>query len=163
MSTVAVADSPFASPPKTPIAPSKSWLFHCVIWLACTSNSCANSESVFSPLMAAKATFALKVAVWFRRGRLLICSPHPSHFRLSSDLQQAGIFTVAVTNPQPGGGTAEALFTVVGSTPISPQPQITSLNPSSVTAGTNSVVLSIFGKNFLSNCTVTFNGSPRTV
>jgi hypothetical protein len=81
----------------------------------------------------------------------------------SSDLQQAGIFTVAVTNPQPGGGTAEALFTVVGSTPISPQPQITSLNPSSVTAGTNSVVLSIFGKNFLSNCTVTFNGSPRTV
>jgi len=52
----------------------------------------------------------------------------------SSDLQNAGIFTVAVTNPQPGGGTAEALFTVAGSTPINPQPQITSLNPSSVTA-----------------------------
>jgi uncharacterized protein (TIGR03437 family) len=81
----------------------------------------------------------------------------------SSDLQQAGIFTVAVTNPQPGGGTAEALFTVAGSTQINPQPQITSLNPSSVTAGTNSVVLSILGKDFLPNCTVTFNGSPRTV
>ena len=81
----------------------------------------------------------------------------------SSDLQNAGIFTVAVTNPQPGGGTAEALFTVAGSTPINPQPQITGLNPSSVTAGTNSVVLSILGKNFLPNCTVTFNGSPRTV
>ena len=27
------------------------------------------------PLMAASATFALKVAVWFRRGRLLIVSP----------------------------------------------------------------------------------------
>ena len=49
-----------------PAAPSRSWLFHCVIWLACTSNCCANSESVFSPLMAAKATFALKAAVWFR-------------------------------------------------------------------------------------------------
>jgi len=81
----------------------------------------------------------------------------------SSDLQNAGIFTVAVTNPQPGGGTAEALFTVAGSTPINPQPQITSLNPSSVTAGTNSVVLSILGKNFLPNCTVTFNGSPQKV
>jgi hypothetical protein len=81
----------------------------------------------------------------------------------SSDLAQAGTLTVAVTNPQPGGGTAEALFTVAGSTPTNPQPQITSLNPSSVTAGTNSVGLSILGKNFLSNCTVTFNGSSRTV
>src|ERR1019366_3085503 len=84
-STVAVAASAFASLPKTPTAPSRSWLFHCVIWLACTSNNCANSESVFSPLMAAKATFALKAAVWFRRGRLLICSPHPSHFRLRAN------------------------------------------------------------------------------
>jgi hypothetical protein len=81
----------------------------------------------------------------------------------SSDLAQAGTFTVAVTNPQPGGGTAEALFTVAGTTPTNPQPQITSVNPSSVTAGTNSVVLSILGKNFLSNGTVTFNGSGRTV
>jgi hypothetical protein len=81
----------------------------------------------------------------------------------SSDLQNAGIFTVAVTNPQPGGGTAEALFTVAGTTPTNPQPQITSLNPSSVTAGTNSVVLSILGKDFLPNCTVIFNGSPQKV
>lgn len=81
----------------------------------------------------------------------------------SSDLQNAGIFTVAVTNPQPGGGTAEALFTVTGSTPVNPQPQITSLNPSSVTAGASSVVLSILGKDFLPNCTVSFNGSPQKV
>jgi len=81
----------------------------------------------------------------------------------SSDLAQAGSFVVAVTNPQPGGGTAEALFAVSGSTPLNPQPQITSLNPSSTTAGTNSVVLSIFGRGFLPNCTVTFNGSARTV
>ena len=35
----------------------------------------ANSASVFSPFRAAKATFALKDAVWFRRGLLLIVSP----------------------------------------------------------------------------------------
>jgi uncharacterized protein (TIGR03437 family) len=80
----------------------------------------------------------------------------------SSDLATAGFFTIAVTNPQPGGGTAEALFTVAGTTPLNPQPQITSLNPSSVVAGTGSTVLSILGKNFLPNCVVTFSGSPST-
>ena len=33
------------------------------------------SVKVLSPLRAAKATFDLKAAVWFRRRRLLICSP----------------------------------------------------------------------------------------
>src|ERR1700687_4740504 len=39
------------------------------------SNCCASPASVFSPFMAAKATFALKAAVWFRRGLLLIVTP----------------------------------------------------------------------------------------
>src|SRR3954468_464551 len=39
------------------------------------ARSCASSASVFSPLTAAKATFALRAGVWFRRGRLLIISP----------------------------------------------------------------------------------------
>jgi hypothetical protein len=43
--------------------------------LGWTSNSCASSDSVISPLMAANATFALKAGVWFRRARLLIVSP----------------------------------------------------------------------------------------
>jgi hypothetical protein len=46
-----------------------------VIWLACTSNCSANSAKVFSPRIAAKATFALNTTVWFLRGRLLIGSP----------------------------------------------------------------------------------------
>jgi hypothetical protein len=33
--------------------------------------------SVFSPFQAANATLALKAALWFRRGRLLIMSPVP--------------------------------------------------------------------------------------
>src|SRR4030088_3241910 len=39
------------------------------------SNCSASWASVFSPLMAASATFALKAGVWFRRARLLIVSP----------------------------------------------------------------------------------------
>src|SRR3954470_10201289 len=46
-----------------------------MIWLGWTSNCWASSASVFSPLTAAKATFALKAGEWFRRGRLLIVSP----------------------------------------------------------------------------------------
>ena len=37
-----------------------------------TSNCSANSASVFSPLTAANATFALKAGLWFRRGRLVM-------------------------------------------------------------------------------------------
>src|SRR6186713_31820 len=64
-----------ASAPNTPAAPSRSSVFQAVIWLGWTSNCCASSASVFSPLTAARATFALKAGVWFRRGRLLIVSP----------------------------------------------------------------------------------------
>src|SRR4051812_27869193 len=39
------------------------------------SNCCANSASVLSPRTAAKATFALKAGVWFRRGRFVMISP----------------------------------------------------------------------------------------
>src|ERR1035438_9674797 len=46
------------------------------------SNCSASSARVFSPLTAARATFALNAAVWFLRGRLLICSPLLSHLRL---------------------------------------------------------------------------------
>src|SRR5680860_1169724 len=54
-------------------------LHRCKLWntksrlkLICSDTACA---SVRSPLMAASATFALKLGVWFRRGRLLMVSP----------------------------------------------------------------------------------------
>src|SRR5215218_73424 len=64
-----------ASAPNTPAAPSRSSAFQAVIWFGWTSNCCASSASVFSPLMAARATFALKAGLWFRRDRLVIVSP----------------------------------------------------------------------------------------
>src|SRR5271157_4551499 len=38
--------------------------------VVCTSCNCASSASVFSPLIAANATFALNVGLWLRRVRL---------------------------------------------------------------------------------------------
>jgi len=43
-----------------------------VIWFGCTSNCCANSASVFSSFTAAKATFAFKTGLWFRRVHFVI-------------------------------------------------------------------------------------------
>src|SRR3954467_5357114 len=48
------------------------------------SSCCANSASVLSPRTAARATFALKAGVWFRRGRLVIVSPGLQPFWLLS-------------------------------------------------------------------------------
>src|SRR5664280_2850197 len=67
------------SSPKTPPAPSCSRVFHSVIWFGWTSNCWASSARVLSPFRAAKATFALKAAVWFRRGRRVIVAPRFCH------------------------------------------------------------------------------------
>src|SRR3954471_6348794 len=56
-------------------SPPSSCAFHEVIWFGCTSNCSASCAMVRSPLMAASATFALKDAVWFRRGRLVMVTP----------------------------------------------------------------------------------------
>src|SRR3954451_10137296 len=69
--------------PKRPEAASTTWAFQAVIWFGCTSYCCANSASVFSPLIAASATLALKPAAWVRRVRLVMLAPDPRHPRRS--------------------------------------------------------------------------------
>src|SRR6516162_5127214 len=49
--------------PKTSAAPPSSCAFQVMIWLGCTSNCSASCAIVRSPLMAARATFALKAGV----------------------------------------------------------------------------------------------------
>ena len=67
--------------PKTPAAPSCNCAFHAVIWCGCTSNSLASSASVFSPLIAANATFALKPGLCVRRVRFVMFAPDPRQHR----------------------------------------------------------------------------------
>ena len=82
----------------------------------------------------------------------------------SSDLAQAGTFSVAVRNPTPGGGTSTATFTVASGNGSNPQPQVTSLTPSAaVVSGSAPMTLSILGNNFMSNSTVSFAGSPHPI
>src|ERR1700741_2927447 len=79
-STAGVAGVPPPGP-KISEALASSCDFHVVIWLGWTSKCSASWAIVRSPLMAARATFALKAGEWFRRGRLLMVSPVHGNYR----------------------------------------------------------------------------------
>ncbi len=84
---------------------------------------------------------------------------------LATDIQNAGMASVQVFTPSPGGGTSpqppkELVFTINGVP--SPVPQITSLSPSGAFAGSAGFTLTITGSNFVSLSIVTVNGSNRS-
>lgn len=79
---------------------------------------------------------------------------------LAGDVASAGSASVTVTNPTPGGGSSNsATFTITA--PNNPVPAITSLSPSSVTAGASGFTLTVTGANFINGSTVSFNGAVR--
>src|ERR1700733_7045653 len=80
-STPPLGDGSAEPEPNTPAAPSNNCAFPAAICVVCTSCSCASSASVFSPLIAAKATFALNVGLWLRRDRLDMFPPATRHQR----------------------------------------------------------------------------------
>jgi hypothetical protein len=72
----------------------------------------------------------------------------------TGDQATAGSDPVVVTNPTPGGGASSAVdFAVNNFTP-----SISSISPTSATAGAAAQTLTINGANFLSTSTVTYNG-----
>ena len=76
----------------------------------------------------------------------------------AGDQATAGTYPVVVTNPAPGGGASNALIFTVNN----PVPGITSLSPSSATAGAAGQALTINGTNFLATSTVNYNGAAHT-
>jgi uncharacterized protein (TIGR03437 family) len=97
--------------------------------------------------------------------------PHPPTFvnsgqltitLIASDLSRAGSFLVAVTNPLPGGGSSNAVTFAVNAPAGNPQPEITSLSPSSAPVGGVPLTLTINGSGFVMSSSVTFNGISHT-
>ncbi len=73
-------------------------------------------------------------------------------------IQNGGVAQVQVSTPQPGGGVTLPLpFTI--SANASSVPQITSLSPSGAFTGNAGFTLTVTGKNFVSQSTVTVNGN----
>lgn len=76
----------------------------------------------------------------------------------AADIAAAGMATVTVSSPAPGGGTSSALnFTV-----NNPVPTVASLGPGAAFAGDPDFTLTVTGTNFVVTSTVQWNGSPRT-
>jgi hypothetical protein len=79
----------------------------------------------------------------------------------AADVASAGTRSVTVFNPAPGGGLSNAqTFTVNASG--NPVPVLTSLSPSSATAGGAGFTLIVNGSNFVNGSVVRWNGSNRT-
>ncbi|MBI2219310.1 MAG: hypothetical protein HYU51_18685 [Candidatus Rokubacteria bacterium] len=73
---------------------------------------------------------------------------------LAADIASAGTATVTVFTPAPGGGTSAG-----GPFPVNnPFPTLTSLSPTSVTAGSPDITLTVNGTGFVSSSVVRWNG-----
>jgi len=73
----------------------------------------------------------------------------------ASDIAATGTASVTVSNPTPGGGTSGSQTFAVNN----PVPAITSLSPSSTSAGGATFTLTVNGNNFVSGSVVNWNGS----
>src|SRR5205085_482612 len=82
----------------------------------------------------------------------------------ASDIANAGTASLTVFNPPNaagvGGGTSNALLFTINQPP-NPVPTLTSLNPSSATAGGAAFMLTVTGTNFISTSAVRWNGADR--
>ncbi len=72
----------------------------------------------------------------------------------------AGNKPVQVVTPNPGGGTSATTLSIVVTNP--PAPVVTSISPSTVTAGAGAFTLTVNGSNFVSTSVVRVNGANRT-
>lgn len=76
-----------------------------------------------------------------------------------ADIASAGLITVSVVNPTPGGGVSNTLSITILSP--NPAPTIVSIAPSVVQAGGGNIVLTVNGTNFVSTTKVEISGSER--
>ena len=78
----------------------------------------------------------------------------------AGDLTTGGTFPITVTNPGPNGGTSPGFdFKVQAAN--NPKPTITNLSPSSASAGSSPLTLTINGSGFIASSAVTFNSVSR--
>jgi hypothetical protein len=76
----------------------------------------------------------------------------------AGDVASAGTLSITVVNSSPGGGTSAALSVAVNN----PVPSLSSISPTSVTAGSAGFTLTLNGGNFVPTSVVQVNGSSRS-
>lgn len=76
---------------------------------------------------------------------------------ISSDLGQGGVFEITVFSPAPAGGSSTGLSFTINN----PVPAPASLAPTSIPAGTNGFLLTVFGSDFVPNSVMRWNGTDQ--
>jgi DNA-binding beta-propeller fold protein YncE len=76
----------------------------------------------------------------------------------SALISKAGIYPVTVTNPIPSGGTSNSS----GFTVNNPVPLISTIDPSQAMAGTQGLIVNVFGTGFADDTTVFIKGIERS-
>jgi hypothetical protein len=79
----------------------------------------------------------------------------------ATSLTTAGVASVYVVSPAPGGGTTNTSGFII-TAPNNPAPTLTSISPSSVTAGATGFTLTVSGTNFISSSVIKWNGATLT-
>ncbi|HKZ80263.1 MAG TPA: IPT/TIG domain-containing protein, partial [Pyrinomonadaceae bacterium] len=103
------------------------------------------------------SNFANNAIVYFNgwdRATTFVSSTQLTAKLMASDLQALGAFSVKVMNPKGGTSAANINLTVTAN--------ISSLSPSSATAGGPAFTLTVNGSGFVSGAVVRFNGLDRT-
>jgi uncharacterized protein (TIGR03437 family) len=78
----------------------------------------------------------------------------------AADSASAGMATVTVFTPAPGGGASNALPFTINPQP-NPAPALASLTPSTIVAGSGAFTLTVSGTNFVGASVVRWNGADR--
>jgi 6-phosphogluconolactonase (cycloisomerase 2 family) len=89
------------------------------------------------------------------RSTTLVSSTQLNASILASDIDNGGTAVVFVFNPLPGGGASTSIEFPVSA----PTPMISSISPSSVSAGGNPFALFVIGSGFVTSSVVNFNGT----
>jgi len=77
---------------------------------------------------------------------------------LATDIAAAGTPSITVITPTPGGGTSSAIAFSVNN----PVPTLTSISPTTATAGNGNLILAVTGTKFVPTSVVQVNGLTRT-
>jgi Bacterial Ig-like domain (group 3)/FG-GAP-like repeat len=79
----------------------------------------------------------------------------------SLEVETAGNAAVTVMNPTPGGGTSNSVNFTISST-ANPQPNLTSISPTTISAGSPGFTITLTGTGFISSSVAQWNGNART-
>ena len=132
--------------------------------LTSLSPSSATAGSAGFTLTVNGANFVAGAAVQWNgapRSTTFVSSTQLTASIPSGDIAAVGTAQVSVVDPSPGGGPSNSLtFTIVASGG-NLVPTLTSLSPTSATAGGGSFILTASGQNFVSGSVVLWNGGSR--